>query len=136
MSLNYGQAPDPEDFIIGLLLPLGLPVSPERDEETDLPCYVVTVLPGTSDRFMMQPVVSVHSFAKTRDVAAQAARNADNVLISTTPADNVTLANGDIAPGAWVEPMSPPAFAEYRDPDIKRYVGRYRPMLRFTATQS
>jgi hypothetical protein len=133
MPLNYGKPAPPEDFIIGALIPLGIPVGPERAEETSLPCYVVTALPGKSDRFMLCPVVSVHTFATTRDEADQWAWKADNLLISLTSSDVITMPNGDTA-SAWVDPMQTPAFADYHDPFIKRYSARYQPNLRFLPT--
>ncbi len=134
MSLNYGLPANPEAFVIARLLPLGLPTGPERDEQTALPCYVVTAVAGKSDRFMLSATVSVHSYATTRADASTAAWNADNVLISLTPADVITMPDGRPA-SAWVDPIMPPVFADYRDPFIKRYVGRYDVRLRFTPTQ-
>ncbi|UXA06585.1 hypothetical protein KXD96_28005 (plasmid) [Mycobacterium sp. SMC-2] len=146
MTLNYGRPAPPEDFIIGALIPLGLPVTAERDQETGmpvigaqpagLPCYLVTALPAPEcDNFLLQPLVSVHSFAATRDEADIAAWNADDRLVSLTPGDIVTMPNGKTA-SAWVERTQVPAFAEYRDPFIKRYSARYRPLLRYMPTQS
>lgn len=131
MTLNYGQPANPEAFVIGLLSPLGLPVGPERDESTPLPCYVVTAVAGKSNRYILCATVSVHSMATTRAAASQAAWDADNVLISVTPADPVTLPDGSTA-AAWVEPVMPPVWADYRDPFIKRYSARYTAELRFT----
>lgn len=141
MPLNYGRPARPEDFIIGALIPLGKPVTTERDEETGLPtvggepaglpCYLVTAIPSPGgDNFLLQPVVSVHSFAQTRDDADQAAWDADKQLTSLTPGDQITLPNGNTV-GAEVERVQAPGFAEYRDPFIKRYAARYRPLLRF-----
>jgi hypothetical protein len=144
VTIDYGRPAPPEDFIIGALIPLGLPVTPERDDETGLPvvgaapaglpCYLVTALPApSSDNRMLCALVSVHTFAATRDAADIAAWNADNLLTSLTPGDIITMPNGKTA-GAWVERMQPPAFAEYRNPFIKRYSARYRPLLRFMPT--
>lgn len=133
--LNYGEAAPAEDFIIGALIPLGLPVGPERDESTGLPCYVVTVLPGHDNRYVDNAVVSVHTLGTTRAEADQWARKAHKLLISLTPGDNITGADGTVFPGAWVCPMGQPSFADYRDPHIKRYNARYKPELRYTATQ-
>lgn len=135
MTLNYGRPTPPEDFIIGALMRLGRPVVPEKDELAELPCYQVTSLPGTSNRYMLCPIVSVHSFGRTRDEADKAAWDADELLLSLTPGDSITLATGVVVPGAWVDPKQTPTFVEYRDPDIKRYVGRYTPNLRFLPTK-
>lgn len=137
MTLNYGRPAHPEDFIIGALTRLDRPVTAERDDETGfpptgLPCYVVTSLPSAGgDNFMLQPVVSVHALGATRDEADKAIWDADSLLVSLTPGDIITLPNGKTA-SAWVERVQIPSFAEYRDPFIKRYCGRYRPLLRFT----
>lgn len=142
MTLNYGRPAPPEDFIIGALIPLGRPVTAERNDETGLPlvggepaglpCYLVTALTAVGgDNFMLQPTVSVHSFAYTRDDADKAIWDADARLTSLTPGDIITMPNGNTA-SAWVERTQIPAYAQYRDPHIKRYCGRYRPLLRFT----
>lgn len=139
MTLNYGRPADPEEFIIAKLKPLGITVGPERDESTPLPCYVVTAVAGKSNRFMLCATVSVHSFATdtedamARAAASNAAWDADNLLISLTPSDVITMSDGRPA-GAWVDPVTPPMFADYRDPYIRRYVARYDVELRFTPT--
>jgi len=141
MSLDYGRPANPEEFIIAKLIPLGLPVEPERDEETPLPCYVVTSVTNKSDRYLLDATVSVHSYAKDttsargRAAASQAAWDADGLLMSQTPGDVINMSDGRPA-GAWICPHMPPAWADYRDPFIKRYVARYDVLLRFTATQS
>lgn len=131
MTLNYGRPANPEAFVIAILESLGLPVGPERDPETGLPCYVVTVVAGHSDKYLLCATVSVHSFATTRAAASAAAWNADNALLSTTPWDKITLPDNSVA-SANVNVHTPPIWADYRDPFIKRYVGRYDAQLRFT----
>lgn len=136
MSLDYGEPTAGEDFVIGVLLRLGIAVGPESDEETALPRFVVTQLPGTDNRYMSQPIISVHTLASTRAEADQWARKAHKELISLTPGDQVTLADGTTVPGAWVCPKSGlPAYANYRDPFIKRYNARYQPELRYLPTK-
>lgn len=133
MSLDYGRPADPEGFVIAKLIPLGLPVGPERDESTGLPCYVVTSVVNKSDRHVLDATVSVHSYGSTRAAASEAAWNADELLLSQTPGDLVTMFDGRPA-GAWICPHMPPVWADYRDPFIKRYVARYDALLRFTPT--
>lgn len=139
MSLNYGRPANPEGFVIRQLETLGLDVGPERDEETTLPCYVVTSVSPTHDKHLLQALVSVHTFATGttsamgRAAASQAAWDADNHLISLTPGDLVTMEDGRTA-GAWVECKMAPTFANYGDPLIKRYAARYNVLLRFTRT--
>jgi hypothetical protein len=141
MPLDYGRPASPEEFVTAVILPLGLPIAPERDELTALPGYVVTALPGKSNRFILCATVSLHSFAQGdgstsmgRAQAEAAAWNADNLLISLTPMDTFTMSDGRKA-GAWICPHGTPSFADYRDPFIKRYVARYDVELRFTPTQ-
>lgn len=131
MSINYGSPANPEAFIIATLLPLGWPVGPERDESTGLPSYVVTAAAGRGDRFMLEATVSVHSYAATRAEASALAWDADSLLLSRMPGDLVTLPDGSVV-GAWVDPHTPPAWVDYHDPFIKRYVARYDALLRFT----
>lgn len=133
MSLNYGRPANPEAFIIAHLIPLGLPVGPERDEETALPCYVVTSVANKSDKQVLDATISVHSYASTRAGASEIAWNADDLLLSQTPGDVVTMPDGRTA-GAWICPHTPPIWVPYKDPFIKRYVGRYDALLRFQPT--
>lgn len=135
MSLDYGAPTPAEDFIIGALIPLGIAVGPESDEETALPRFVVTALPGTDNRFIDCPIVSVHTMAATRDEADKWSRKAHKLLISLTPGDQITLADGTPVPGAWVCPKQSPSYANYRDPFIKRYSARYQPELRYLPTK-
>ncbi|CQD03777.1 hypothetical protein BN000_00646 [Mycobacterium europaeum] len=137
MSLDYGRPAPPEQFIILKLMPLGLPVGPERTQSTPLPCYVVTSVVNHSDRFLLQATVSVHTLAQGdgatemgRAQASDAAWAADDLLLSQTPGDLVTLHDGRTA-GGWIDPNMSPVFADYRDPFIKRYLGRYDALLRF-----
>lgn len=139
MPLNYGRPANPEEFVIAVLLPLGLPVAPERDELTGLPGYVVTSVAPKHNKFMLWATVSVHTFAQAttsamgRAAASTAAWNADNQLISLTPADTFTMSDGRPA-GAWIDCVMAPTFVNYGDPLIKRYAARYDVELRFTPT--
>jgi hypothetical protein len=131
MTLNYGRPADPEAFIIAQLKKLGLPVGPERDPEVPLPCYVVTGVQNKSNRFVLCATVSVRTFALTRAEAMAAAWSADNLLLSLTPGDSVTLPDGSFANGAWVCPFMSPIYHDYQDPRVKVYIGRYTAELRF-----
>ncbi|BCP29607.1 hypothetical protein JF780_05795 [Mycobacterium intracellulare] len=140
MAVNYGRPANPEAFIIAKLLSLGLPAVPERNQSTGLPCYVVTSVVNKSNRYLLEATVSVHSFAQGdgetemgRAQASDAAWDADDLLLSQTPGDVVTMPDGRTA-GAWIDPHTPPTFADYRDPFIKRYVARYDALLRFQPT--
>lgn len=140
MTLNYGRPANPEAFIIAKLIPLGLPVGPERTQSTPMPCYVVTSVVNHSDRRLLEATVTVHTYAQGDGVtemgraqASEAAWDADDLLLSQTPGDLVTMPDGRTA-GAWIDPHTPPFFADYRDPFIKRYCGRYDALLRFTPT--
>jgi hypothetical protein len=143
MTVNYGQAPDPGQYIIALLTPLGLPVGRTVNLGTSLPAYMVNILPGKSDKYILCATASVHSFAtdpnqnqeRAHDLALNAAQAADTVLISQMPSDIVTLANGKTA-GGLICPQQPPMWVDYKDPFIIRYVARYSVELRYTATGS
>jgi hypothetical protein len=141
MTLNYGQPSDPGQYVIALLTPLGLPVTRTRNLESPVPAYMVTIIPGKSNRYTLCATVSLHTFAtdlnpeRAHDLALNAAQAADTILISQTPADIVTLANGKTAAG-WICPHQPPAWLDYRDPLIIRYVARYDVELRYTASGS
>lgn len=140
MAVDYGKPARPEAFIIQHLIPLGLPVGPERNQSTPLPCYVVTSVVNKSNRYLLEATVSVHTYAQGDGVtemgraqASDAAWDADDLLLSQTPGDLVTMPDGRKA-GAWIDPHSPPTYADYRDPFIKRYVARYDALLRFQPT--
>jgi hypothetical protein len=146
MALNYGRPPQPEPFIIAALASLNRPAFAEReqitgfpptsaDDPTDLPCYLITSVANVSDRHILTATVSVHSMALSRAHAKDIAWDADNHLLSLTPGDEFTLPNG-ITAGAWVCPHSSPTYQDYRDPFIKRYVGRYTALLRFTGVDA
>lgn len=131
MALKYGKPANPEAFIIAQLKALGQPVDVERDEQTPQACYVVTSVANHSDRYLLDATVTVHSYGATRAAASDAAWAADELLLSLTPGDVVTLPNGIVA-GAWVCPHMPPTWDQYRaEPTTKRYVARYDPQLRF-----
>jgi hypothetical protein len=139
MSLNYGTVPRPTQFAIGLLTPL-LTTVPFRTEETPLPCYLVNAISGPDDHYVMNAVISVHTFAKGNTpeegpaLAEDAAFNAHNLIISMTPSDAVTLPDGTIVKNqGWPITQQIPVFQPYRgDPYIARYYARYLIPLRFT----
>lgn len=142
MSLNYGAPVSPTQFGIGLLLPLGLPVVPFRTEETSLPCYVLNAIAGRDDKYVMDAVISVHTFAKGNTpeegpaLAEGPAFAAHNKIISMAPGDVITLPNGMTAASqGWPETQQIPVFQPYHgDPYIARYYARYLIPLRFTFT--
>lgn len=142
MTLNYGSAPDPGQYVIALLTPRGLPIGRTRNVvNTGLPCYMVTVIPGRSSKYMLCAEVRVHSFAtdpnpeRAHDIANANSQAADKILLSQTPADITTLANGTTAAG-WICPSHPPSWQDYKDPLIIRYFASYHVELRFTASGS
>lgn len=138
MSLNWGTPANPESWLIGWLMPLGLPIGAEREELTGLPGYVVTSVAPTDDKLTLEAIVSLHTFAQNgaggggRAQASQAAWNAHNRILSCTPGDVVTLPGGGTVDGAWTSTKLAPTFANYQDPLIARYVARYCIELRFT----
>jgi hypothetical protein len=142
MSLNYGQPTSPTQFGIGLLTPLGLPVVPFRTEETPLPCYVLNAIAGSDDHYVMNAVISLHTFAKGNTpeegpaIAEGHAFTAHNKIISMAPGDVVTLPDGTTANAqGWPLTQQIPIFQPYRgDPYIARYYARYLIPLRFTFT--
>jgi hypothetical protein len=130
VSVDYGRAPDPGYYVMGILLSLGRPVGPERDEDDALPCYVVKSLPGKPDRFSRNAIVSVHTFAKTIAEAKAAAEDADYLIRCTSAGDVVTLPDGSFGVGDVGE-SSAPEPVDYRDPNIKRVHGHYPVATRF-----
>jgi hypothetical protein len=130
VTVNYGHAPDPGYYVMGILIGLGRPVVPKRDEETPLPCYVVNALPGKPDRFSRNAIVSVHSFGATYAEAKAAADDADYAIRCTTPGDVITLPDGSHATGDVGE-SAPPMWIDYRDPNIDRVHASYPIATRF-----
>jgi hypothetical protein len=131
MSVNFGRAADPGYFVMGIALPLNRPVGPNRDEDDALPCYVVNALPGKPDRFSRNAIVSVHTFAKTTAEAKAAADDLDYLIRCTMPDDPITLPDGSTAKGEIGE-RAPPAWIDYRDPNIERVHATYPVQIRFT----
>ena len=140
MSLDYGTVPPPTQFGIGVLTPLGLPVEPERNEETALPSYVVNGITGTDDKYCLNAVVSVHTFAQGNSpqegfaIADKWAWAAHYKMIGLTMGDVVTLPNGTTAQCIGLGPTTAqmPIYQPYRNPYIIRYYARYSIPLRFS----
>lgn len=140
MSLHYGTVPPPTQFGIGLLTPLGLSVGPTRQELTSLPGYVVNGITGTDDKYMLEAIVSVHTFAEGNSpqegfaIADQWAWAAHYKIIGLTMGDVVTLPNGTTAQcvGLGPETKQMPVFQPYRANEIIRYYARYCIPLRFS----
>jgi hypothetical protein len=140
VSLDYGTIAPPTQFAIGLWTPLGLPVGPDRDEDTGLPCYVANGIAGTDDKYLLHAVISLHTFAKgnTPDegfaIADKWAWAAHYKIAGLTMGDIVTLPNGDTAEvaGLGADTAQMPVFQPYRDPFIIRYYARYCIPLRFS----
>lgn len=131
MSINYGQVANPGAYVMGILLPLNRIVEPERDEDDPTPNYVVNAIPGPPDRFSVNVLVSVHTFAPTHAEAYAAAIDADNLILSTSAGDVITLPDGTTAQGV-VCPSLFPHYINYHDPRIKRYFARYGVEMRRT----
>lgn len=149
MSLDYGRAPSPTQFAIGMLTPVGLPVEPVRvptgfgagDTPADvgLPCFLVNALTGNDDKFWLNAVISVHTLAKGNTpqegvaIADQWAWDAHYAIIGLTMGDVVTLPNGATAEvgGLGAETHQVPVLQPYDDPYIVRYYARYFVPFRF-----
>jgi hypothetical protein len=130
VGIDYGRAANPGAYVMGILIPLGTPVEPERPEDAPVPFYVVNAIPGTPDRFSRNAIVSVHSFGSTHALAWAAADAADHQILSTSNGDVITLPDGSTATGD-VGPNQLPHYINYRDPRVKRYLARYAVSMRF-----
>jgi len=140
VSIDWGTVPPPTQFAIGVLMPLNRPVASTREELTGMPGYVANGITGTSDRYILDAIISVHAFAQANTPqeavapADAAAWDAYYAFTRLTMGDVVTLPNGNTAEvcglGPTVEQM--PVFQPYRDPYIARYYARYCVPLRFS----
>lgn len=132
MSINFGRAPNPGYYVMGIIIPLGRPVEPEREQLDSMPGYVVNGLPGKPDQLSRNGIVSVHTFAPTYAEAMAAAEDADYLIRCTSSGDVITLPGGAGTAKGVVGPSAPPAWIDYRDPNIKRVYANYPIELRFT----
>lgn len=133
----YGQGPpNATDFVIAWLAPLSTAgaVGAKRPEGAVLPYRMVNRVTGTDDGISVDvAVVSVHTFAATD---GEAKREADTTqqrmsLLVADPLNDVAMHDNSIANAAWVETVEYPHKQDYADPNIVRYVARYRLGLTF-----
>lgn len=156
MALNYGTVPSPTQFAIGLItgFGFGFPVLPLRDPnamltdpatgaETSFPAFVVNTITGGDDKYVMNPILSLHTFARG-NTPAESVAIADDLafqvhlkIISMAPGDPVTLPNGTtVTQQGWPETNQIPIFQPWHgDPYVARYYAKYLLPLRFTAQQ-
>lgn len=137
MTLEWGQPKSPSGYVMAVLNPLGLLVTPEY-VDGNAPCYKITDLPGgKSDRISLNALVQVESLATDgpsangRARALRMAWDADHALMSMNDWDMVTLPDGSTG-YATVDCNMTPAWHDFRDPLIKAYVARYAIDIRFT----
>lgn len=133
------DAPNAVEFIIAWLRPLGDPCNATRMEGDPLPYRMVTRVAGEDDhdKFSDDAVVSVHTFAATFPAASDAADMTHRriMVLIDDPNNDVTLIDNTIANAEYVETLQKPIHVDYEDPDVIRFVARYRLGLHFVAVQ-
>ena len=127
-------APDVQRVIVAWLRPLGR-AGTQRLSGDALPFRLVTRIAGADDHIegIDVAVVSVHTFA-TRDTATdETIKTHQRMLyLQRHPFTNIELlGSGVVANINFCETVEKPTLQDYGDPNLLRYVGRYRIGLDF-----
>lgn len=122
-------APDAEELVIAYLSQSFDNVSFIMPDTPPMPFYLVHRISGGSDKVTDHATVSIHAFHSTRSAAADAAREMHDLMTNWLPKTAVALSSGS-AGVDHVYVLETPAWVDYDDKTLQRYVGRYRIDLR------
>lgn len=127
-------APDVQRVVVAWLRPLGR-AGTQRLSGDPLPFRLVTRVAGADDPFegFDEAVVSVHTFA-TRDTATDETNKTHQRMLwlQRHPFTNIELlGSGVVANVNFCDTVEKPTLQDYGDPNLLRYVGRYRIGLDF-----
>lgn len=134
VDLLNETAPDVQRVIVAWLRPLGR-AGTQRLSGDPLPFRLVTRIAGADDHVegIDVAVVSVHTFA-THETATDASNETHQrmLYLQRHPFTDVTmLGSGVVANINFCETVEKPTLVDYGDPNLLRYVGRYRIGLDF-----
>lgn len=126
-----GTAPHAEEFLISYLHQFFTNVRTEMPNDPPFPFYLINRIAGGDDLVSDYAVVSVHSFHTKRGLASDAADAVHAKMKALTAKTSVTVRDRTVGV-EFMEVVESPIWVDYNDPNIKRYVGRYRFGLRLT----
>lgn len=118
-----------------LLDKLALPdaqISTEMPTHPPLPFVLVSRVTAIDDKVTEDATVSVHCFHQSRDSANDLARLVHSHMLSLTPKTPVAVSTGSVAVDQVVT-VEGPAWQDYGDADLQRYVARYEVTSRFNS---
>lgn len=122
---------DSEVFTVAYLASLGN-VRAEMPNSPPLPFYLVTRIVGSDDGVTDCGTVQIDVFDSTRDGARVAARNMHARMLALSPKLVVTTDKG----AARIDrrrTLMAPAYLDYQDENLRRYVARYEIASRLTS---
>lgn len=129
--------PNVEETIVAWLADLGR-AGVLRKPADELPFRLVHRVTGTDNLTIGSDdaVVSVHTFDTTMaGASAEADRTHQRMMyLAQHPLTNIELTDGATANVDYVNTVEKPTYEDFKDPNVFRYVARYRVGLSFTAT--
>lgn len=137
-ALYVPKPPNAVDFVISWLRPIGDPCEAVKlQTDAVYPFRMVNRPPGTADERMEliadDALISVHTFASTWSAASDAAdiTHERMLVLVNDPTVTVTLFDGTPANAQYVTTAQLPAHVDYEEPDVWRFVSRYKLGLAF-----
>lgn len=136
-TLLYSYAaPDAVELLVTWLLPMAGDVGPQRYAGQGLPYRWVSDAPGgVDDKVTQQATFSIHTFAADYWTARHEAALTHRRMLALGPPmaaqQRVALAGGRTVFVDSVETADPPAWQDYGENNIHRFVARYTIDLRF-----
>lgn len=106
-------------------------VRTEMPNNPPFPFYLVNRVSGGDDMISDYPTVSIHAF-NTNRLAASDAADAMHAKMKALTAKTTVVVRGVNCGIDYIEVVESPMWIDYNDPNIKRYVGRYKFGLRLT----
>jgi hypothetical protein len=131
ISTAKGAAPHSEEFVIAYLKQWLTNVRTEMPTDPPFPFYLVNRLSGGDDMVSDYPTLSIHCFHTSRQLASDAA-DVMHAKMKALTARSAVLVRGVNVGVDYIEVVETPMWVDYNDPNIKRYVGRYKFGLRLT----
>jgi hypothetical protein len=123
------SAPNAVDVVISWLRPLGQPTYAVRKQGDPLPYRLVTRVAGSdASMYADDAVVSIHTFADTYTDASDYADAGHRrmLLLAIDPTAAITLSDNTVVSVQYAESVQNPIHLDYEEPDIYRFVARYR----------
>ncbi|MDG3012376.1 hypothetical protein G4X40_19740 [Rhodococcus sp. D2-41] len=118
---------DTEQLLVAYLQPIAPnQVSVEMPNTPPLPFILVSRVAGGDDRETDLGIADVHVFHNSRDQARQTARQMHNLIQQLTAKTPVTILDG--GPTVHIDriiTIHGPAWVDWQDENLKRYVARY-----------